>query len=60
MKAEDGIPALETALSLTTSAEEYLTVLLHNVHPLYSHYCRLYVRKWRFRRPAEHPQQHLQ
>ena len=33
MKAEDGIPALETALSLTTSAEEYLTVLLYNVHP---------------------------
>ena len=50
MKAEDGIPALETALSLTSSAEEYLAVLLRSLDVLYKHYFRPYLRKWRFRR----------
>ena len=50
MKAEDGIPALETALSLTSSAEEYMAVLLRNIDSLYGHYSRPYLRKWRFRR----------
>ena len=50
MKAEDGIPALETALSLTSSAEEYLAVFLQNLDVFYTHYSRPYLRKWRFRR----------
>ena len=50
MKAEDGIPALETALSLTSSAEEFMAVFLHNLDALYNHYSRPSLRKWRFRR----------
>ena len=50
MKAEDGIPALETALSLTSSAEEYMAAFLLNLDVFYTHYLRPYLRKWRFRR----------
>lgn len=48
VKAENGIPVLETTLSLTTSAKEYLLVILRHVDALYRHYSRPDVRKWRF------------
>ena len=55
MKAEDSIRVLETALSLTTSAEEYLAVLLRNIDALFKHCSRLCVRKCRFRRHCVRP-----
>ena len=48
LQAGDGI--VETTLSLMTSVENYLTVRMRNVRPLYGHYSRPYVREWRFRR----------
>lgn len=42
------MPALETALSLATNAEEYLAVLLRKVDALDKHYSRPYARNRRF------------
>lgn len=47
LKAEDGISVAKTALSLATSTEEYLAVLLREFDALFKYYPRLYVRKWR-------------